>query len=129
MKPTEEQIAKLPKWAQDHLSNLSRERDVAVTALNAWRDGQKESPVFFEDMLCDGQGVGPTSHRVYVQTRDIEIRWLGIQLRVRLNKGSNMHHPGIGLQWEGLHDGGSRIVAMVPSSHQSVDLISRDKLP
>jgi hypothetical protein len=30
MKPTEDQIAKLPKWARDHIRTITRERDVSV---------------------------------------------------------------------------------------------------
>jgi len=39
-KPTPEQISKLPRWAQDHIKDLARQRETALEALNSHVDNQ-----------------------------------------------------------------------------------------
>jgi hypothetical protein len=53
--PTEEQIAKLPKWAQDHIANVERERFVSVRALNEAMDSQTKAAFYCDDYVCTGE--------------------------------------------------------------------------
>lgn len=80
--PTAEQIAKLPKWARDHIRDIERERDVAVRELNNHLDGQSKSPFYIDDMVCTGEEEGPTIKRCYVQTHNISVESGGIHLDV-----------------------------------------------
>lgn len=60
-KPTEDQIAKLPKWARAYIMELDYERRTAVEAY----DNQTESEVWFEP---DG------AHKVYVPSNRICVK-------------------------------------------------------
>lgn len=46
MTPTPEQLAKLPKWAQDHIRNLQQKLDVAVSRHSELCDNSKPGPFF-----------------------------------------------------------------------------------
>lgn len=53
MKPYSEQIAKLPKWAQDHIRDLDFQRQQAVTALNEFVDQQKPTERTLQAVMND----------------------------------------------------------------------------
>ena len=112
-----DKIEKLPKWVQEHVADLQRQRDVAVQALNEHCNNQKPSPFYSDELICDGETKGPTSKRFYYQAYKMEVEHAGIVLRITThNKGK------IGLQWgksDRLYDG----VALIPSSHMAVELI------
>jgi hypothetical protein len=127
MKTTDEQISKLPKWAQDHICDLARERDTAVRALREWTDSQTESPVSIMELECIGERKGPSQLTRYIQTRRLEIRWEGIRLDIQLNNNNPQHEAGISLRWSALERGLSH-VAMVPTSFQYVDLIAKENM-
>lgn len=42
----EVKISRLPKWAQDHIRTLQRQRDDSIAELRAWKDSQSESLVY-----------------------------------------------------------------------------------
>lgn len=67
-------INKLPKWAQEKIRDLERERDAAVVALNEFQDKQTPSRIWTEDIVCTGEESGPTAKRNYFQTRSLEIQ-------------------------------------------------------
>lgn len=127
-KPTPEQIAKLPKWAQDEIKSLARQRDAAIRALNEYVDNQTESPFYTEDNECTGEQSGPTNRRRYIQAHKIEVQWRGVYLRVDANDFGQSGH-GIRIQWSG-GDGRltGREVAFIPGSYQQARLVAKEDM-
>jgi len=121
--PTPQQIAKLPKWAQDHIKDLSRQREVTIRTLNESLDKQTPSPFYYEDNLCTGEQSGPVRKRIYVQTHWLYVEWEGVQLQILLREGQRQ----IDLKW---YDqiGNCRDVAFIPSSYQSARLVARGNM-
>lgn len=109
-------IKKLPKWAQEHIADLQRQRDIVVRTLEQYHDDQTESPFFTDDMICDGvDGRRPSLRRRYIQAHCIEVSHCGVLLRILLRDKS------IDLSWG--HD--DRVIGDVmfqPSSFQAAKL-------
>ncbi len=116
MSMTQEQLKKLPKWAQEELITLQRQRDAAVRALVDWEDKQTVSPFFIDEMICDGEQCGPSTRRRYIEGSRVSCEWEGVSLDIMLRKGE-----GISLQWGMARHLNGRI-AMVPRSYQRVTL-------
>lgn len=95
------QIKKLPKWAQSKIRTLEMERDEAVVALNQFTDQQTPSRFSFEKHPCTGEGSGPQFKRAFVQTDTIVVVWRGVKLTVDAHDHGNQG-AGIILKWEGL---------------------------
>ena len=77
-------IEKLPKWAQEEIKTLERERDVAVRELNQWVDRQTPSKIYTDELICLGELSGPSFKRRYFQGDSAIFEHLGITLRVLL---------------------------------------------
>lgn len=118
---TEPDISKLPKWAQEHIRDLKRERDEAVKALNKFEDNQTPSPIYTWDMISTGESVGPTTKVRYIQSNHVEIEWQGVGLTVLLRDDR------IDLSWRSL-DRRMSVVPFVPTSFQSADLFQPQNL-
>ena len=73
-KPTDEQVAKLPKWAQDRIRDLEREREAAVQSLNEFVDQQSPTDVWIDDAPCTGEERGPTLKRRYLATNEVTFK-------------------------------------------------------
>ena len=115
-----EGIEKLPKWAQEKVRNLERERDVAVRKLREWEDSQTPSPFQFWDHVCDGdQGTGPSRRVQYVQAHTMDVVHNGVRLSVILRD------EGIDLQYDAERRHMGR-VSLVPKSYQQVMLEAVD---
>ena len=124
--PTPEQIQKLPKWAQDHIQNLTRERETSVRTLNEFCDNDTPSPIYYEEMVCNGETQGPSTKRRYIQTDRIVVMWRGIELEIGAHDyGSS--GPGISVQWS-VAGGRFRDAAMIPESYQRVRIVSKEDL-
>lgn len=119
---TEAEIQKLPKWAQEKINRLERERNTAVRCLREWTDTQTVQPFSVMEFKCIGEQRGPTQVMRYIKGQRIKATWAGIELEVTLQDGFHQHDKGIQLQWGGTHRVGCHI-AMIPESHQSVSLI------
>ena len=120
--PTPEQLAKLPKWAQEHIEDITRQHKVAVGQLNQCLDTQTPSSFFIDEYVGIGAG-SPKNIRKYVQTHKISIQRDGVRLDVLLR----IDEPGIEIAW--IDD--KRMcseVAMVPTSFQKMKLIPKDKM-
>jgi hypothetical protein len=125
MTTPEIQIARLPKWVQEHIADIQRQRDVAVRELNRWVDAQTPSPVRVLEMVCLGEGAGPSIKTRFVQTRTIEVLWKNVYLKVYLAESSAQRQDSIELQWgQGEEMHGSGMAALVPTSFQSALIIS-----
>jgi len=124
MKPTPEQIAKLPKWAQDYIVNLSRERESAINSLNAFCDSETQSPFYVEESVCTGEQSGPTRKRHYIQAHAINVEWAGVHLRVDANDYGNRRSE-IGLSYgTGTHSD----VALIPYSYCQATLKTKENM-
>lgn len=73
-KPTTAQINKLPVWAREHVKEMERQRDVAVSTLNKFVEEQTPSGVFTQDSPCTGEQAGPVEKRRYLQTKRVYFR-------------------------------------------------------
>lgn len=125
--PTEEQLAKLPKWAQDAFKSLERERYTAVRELQQWTADQTPSPISIMEMVSDGTQRGPKTYTRFVHTTDLKINWQGVELTIALRSDGPMHENCIKLQWSG-HDRGSQHIGFIPDSFQSAYLIHPDNM-
>lgn len=119
-------ISRLPKWAQDHIADLKRERDAAIRALNEWKDDQTESPVMIPALVCTGERKGPSQKIRFIQTRWVEFEWEGIHLSVHLREGE--WNKCIDLGWCASDGSHGDQVAMIPSAFQQVQLYSRSNM-
>lgn len=59
--------AKLPKWAQEHIRKIEREREVAVRALNQYVDDQTPAAFYVDEPESTGEQVGPSFKKRYFQ--------------------------------------------------------------
>ena len=118
--PTPEQIAKLPKWAQERMEDLERRTRVAEERLKEYLDAQTLSEFYVEDYVSTGEGSDKHVNR-YIQTYKMAVERDGVKLTILLRQDEK----GIELQWNST----SRLmneVAMVPLSFNKVKIVSRE---
>lgn len=122
-----EKIAKLPRWAQDHIRDIQRHRMVAVRALNEYIDSQTPSAMYVNEYECTGEEQRGSFKRRYVQGRTLTIDHSGVRLAIILRDESAGDRPCIDLQW---HDAerDSAHVALIPSSFQKASLMSKGNM-
>lgn len=126
--PTPNQIAKLPKWTQDYIAQIERQRDAAVETLNTFQDSQTESPIYFEDYVCTGEKSGPVNKRRYIQSRQLNIVYAGVECRVHLaREDDGQREYGIHVSWSGAKQLFSR-VALIPHGFQSIAIVAKENM-
>ena len=113
---TQEEKAKLPKWALQKIEMLEAERRAAVTALQRYTDEQTESPFRITELECIGEQVGPTFLTRYIQAYKMEIAWKGVELTV-ITKDD-----GIFLSWVAENQSVRNFVGLVPTAFQQAML-------
>ena len=113
---TQEEKAKLPKWALQKIEMLEAERRTAVDALRRYTDEQAEGPFRITELECIGEQVGPTFLTRYIQTRKVEIVWKGVELTV-ITKDD-----GIFLSWATNSQSVREFVGLVPTAFQQAML-------
>jgi hypothetical protein len=91
---------KLPKWAQDHIKDLQRQRDEAVKTLNRSLDSQTKTAIWFEQHPCTGEQKGPSFKRSYVQSDRIAFAANGSVYELCLHDGVVLRVNEGGLQLE-----------------------------
>jgi len=123
MSTEQRDLSKLPRWARDRITTLERQRETAIQALNEYLDDQTPSRFYMDDILSTGENVGPTFKRRYIQGRQIWAEHAGIYFHVHLRDSDEIE-----LQWGGLPVHSSTEVAMIPSTHQRVRLVSKEKM-
>lgn len=121
-KPTTEQIATLPKWAQEHIKSLDRRVVISERTLQEYCDTQTKSPFFYEELLCFG-GETPQFVRKYIQTYGISVIRDGVRVDILLRHDES----GIEVSW-GSDDRLIWEIPMIPVSHQKIKIVPRDKL-
>jgi hypothetical protein len=57
IEPTSEQLAKLPKWAQEHIASLSRESNMWKSAALRFSKEQTESPFYTSDWVTTSETI------------------------------------------------------------------------
>lgn len=126
-----ERFHKQPKWVQDYIEKIERQRDEAIRWMNHVHDEQTPSPFRIQEMVCDGEGEGGAGHSYktrYIQTHKLEVRHEGVALDILLRHGDKE----IDLSWGSLESHyssrGSDEVAMIPTSYQSVKLLSQENM-
>lgn len=120
-KPTTEQIGKLPKWAQDYIKDVERERETAVRVLNECHDTQTPSSFYIDRLECTGEEVGPSLKRHYIQTYQMSVEHAGVSLRVMAKDKS------IQLQWATLNHSSNEI-GFIATSFQMAELKSKENM-
>ncbi len=120
--PTAEKIAKLPKWAQEHIANLDRRMELAERKLKEFEDAQTPSEFFYDDYVCVGDGSPPNVRR-YVQTHKISVVRDGVRVDIMLR----LDEKGIEISW-GDEFRGCREIAMVPTSFQKIKLVKKEDI-
>lgn len=115
---------KLPKWAQERIRELERQRDEALKALNQWKDDQKPSKFSSTFPLCTGEAQGPTFKEVFFHpcADGITVRHSGIELMV-----SAFEDEGIHLRWSAQNTACGE-VAFIPTSFQNACMKHPSKL-
>jgi hypothetical protein len=128
-KPTDEQIAKLPAWAREHINSLSRQREQAVKTLNEFCDTQTPTQFYIEDNPYTGENHGQAHKRHYIKAYSINVQWRNVWLRIAANDFGNLGE-GIHLQWGGGDDKqySTEEVAFIPDSHQSARIVHKDDM-
>lgn len=114
-------ISKLPKWVQEHIRDLKRQRETAINCLNDFVDSQTPSPIFYDDVICSGEETGPSWKRTNVQTNQITINHAGVELRIVLRD------EAIDIGWGKI---GNRIcspVYFIPSAYQQAYLYAKEE--
>lgn len=124
-----DKLPKLPKWAQDHIRHIERERETAIQALNQYIDSQSEAPFYTDDVLCTGEDTGPTFKRRYFQGHKITAEHAGLRLRILLSsQHDSQREHGIELSWEAIDKRAGTLVAMVPKSFHQVELVAKENM-
>ncbi len=121
--PTPDQIAKLPKWAQDYVKDLNRRMTTAEKELKEQLDSQTPSEFYIDDLLCIGDG-SPQFARKYVQTHKISVEHDGVKLDVLVRGPED---PGIDISW-GCSKRLMTEVALIPLSFQKMKIVPKDKM-
>jgi hypothetical protein len=116
MKPD---LSKLPKYAQNYISLVERERDEAVEKARRLRDTQTKTEIWVDDYGADRE-----HRREYVQGDIVIVAHAGVCLRVDASR-----ERGIELSWsEGDTPYGTGEVAFIPTSHQAARLTNIDQM-
>ena len=118
--PTPEQIAKLPKWAQERMEDLERRTRVAERALKDNLDSQTPSEFFVEEYLSTGEGSDKHVRR-YIQTYKMAVEHDGVKLTILLRQDEK----GIDLQWNSTNRLMNE-VALVPLSFNKVKIVAKE---
>lgn len=118
--PTPEQIAKLPKWAQEHIADLARRQANAERALNDFKDNQTPSEFYTEEYLCVGAKSNEYVKR-YIQAHKVCVERDGVKLTILLRQDEK----GLDLQWQST-DRLMNEVALVPTSFNKVKIVSKE---
>ena len=117
--PTQTRIDTLPKWAQEYISSLKRQKETAVKVLNKAIDDQTPSKIWTERMECLNDGP-PNFVKRYFQAENIEIEHKGVKLCIT---GLYDDKEDIKLAW-GPAGSNSRLgdICFVPTAYQQARL-------
>lgn len=118
--PTVEQIAKLPRWAQEHIRDLTRQREAAIGQLTQFTDEQTPSPIYIDEWASTGESKGPTPRKRYIQSDQVRFEYAGLRLEVSI-KSDNIR-----LRWS--TQGIPNDVAFIPESFCQARLTTKENM-
>lgn len=112
-------VTKLPKWAQEYIQDLRRERETAIETLNEYLEHQRPSPFFVSDLVSTGEERGPSLKKWYIQSRRVEVEHAGVYLHIMLRDDC------IELSYNAPEKYASGNVALIPHSFQMIHLVNK----
>lgn len=124
--PTPEQIAKLPKWAQDHINALSRDGEAFKAAALRFSDDQPKSAIYIPEYNSAGvmKRYVPSPHdRVCIDHANVHLEVFLPQER----DGHRMFGPEITYNGPDI-DLCRSTVAVYPRGHTQLQLVHRDNV-
>lgn len=114
--PTAEQLENLPKWAQKHIKDLTRQAFMARRELREYVDNQTESNFYTENWNSDEEKL----LRNFIQTHKMTILRDDVEVTVLLRHDE----PGIDISWTD-HQRISREVALIPIGFNSIRILKQ----
>ena len=118
--PTPEQIARLPKWAQEHIRDLEGHKDIAQRKLREYLETQEQTNCWTDELVCM-KNSGPEWVRRYFKVANIEVAHKGVHLTV---SGLRSEDNDIRLSWRPVGNGGNGSVAFTPWAYQQARLVN-----
>ena len=82
-------INKLPKWAQEFISDLLLQRDRAIKLIHDFQDGQTPAPFYHEESSWEGAG----AHVVvphYIQARSVTCCHAGMEVQMCVHENGKI---------------------------------------
>lgn len=125
---TTEQIAKLPKWAREYITSLTRERDCLSAEVKRLIDQQTPSPFYVDDWYS------PTRNKRYIQSPTNRITIEHVTANVKLDvflapEDDGQREHGVEIIYGAIKRDLSHCpVAIVPRNMGSIQLVHRDNL-
>lgn len=125
--PTPEQISRLPKWAQDHISYKASQLRIALEKCKAFEDQQTESP-FYVDDFCENPRV---KRFISCPNQTVCADWAGVHLEIflpRKDDGQRMFGPEIRFSATQGDSSVRNPVVIVPRGIELIHIVHRDNL-
>jgi len=113
-------LTRLPKWAQDHIKTLQRERDNAVRALNEYCDSQTPSKIYVDHNESLVEQAGASTKRQFVQSEKVTIEHGNVLLNV-----ATVYGQDISLQWSAPNYR-TLDIAFIPESYCRARLVAKE---
>ena len=82
-------LKRLPKWAQEYIKSIEREREETIKTLNEFRDNQTPSEFYCDRLVCTGEKTGPSVKRHYFSASQgrLVAAHAGVKLEIILRDG------------------------------------------
>lgn len=124
MNPTPEQIAKLPKWARDHIERLAREVATWKGSALRFAKEQPEAPFYVDEWYAE-----PRFKRyIAVPTNRICVNHAGVEAQIYLppeNDSQRLFGIEISFTRTGQMHGD---IAVIPRGHGQIQLLSKENM-
>ena len=115
------QFDRLPKYAQEYVLDLERERANALDELRKLEDAATPTKVWTDDFESLGEEYGPTMVKRYFQCDRLEIESAGVHLSI----GGLWDDKEITLSWRPSGPGHPLgDVCFIPTAYQQVKLVA-----
>ena len=120
---TPDKIAKLPQWAQDHISDLTYKLESAIRTLNEAINGREASNMYYESHPITGENAGPTWKRFYIPENTVHFvfgesrGFRDEEVAVRMSEYANERTVSITFD--------SRNFCIIPASGNAIEIVHR----
>lgn len=122
--PTDEQIAKLPKWAQERITQLERQLETWKGNALRFASEQPESPFYVDEWLSEPR----IKRYISTPTNRVCVEHAGVKLEIYLpQKGDSQRLYGIELTYSRPNDLHGDI-ALIPRDHCGVQLLAQENM-